>query len=96
MNYKITRQVTEEKELPVKPCIKCGKSDIKLWDCGYSSFNVCGINCNSCDRKLSRIGDYTEEQLVEYWNSVNGVLTDSQKLNILRKQIEELGKDPLV
>ena len=82
--------------LPLEKCLQCGKTDVTTFDCGYSSFNVCGVSCNGCDRKVSKTGDYTKRELIEYWNSLNGNLSDSQKLTILRKQLKDLGKPPLV
>ena len=33
----------------LKPCKKCGSRDIKLVDCGYSSFNPGGGVCQKCN-----------------------------------------------
>ena len=96
--YKIKKQVTVEKELEVKPCYQCGLTDVETFKSRgcFSSFNVCGVTCKNCKRKVSKMGDYSEEELIEYWNSVNGVLTDNQRLDILRKQLTDLGKEPIV
>ena len=32
----------------ILPCKKCGSTDIKLYDCGYSSFNCGGGKCQRC------------------------------------------------
>ena len=34
--------------LPLEKCLQCGKTDVTTFDCGYSSFNVCGVSCNGC------------------------------------------------
>lgn len=94
--YQVKKTTTKVIELEVKPCIKCGSTEVKTYDCGYSSFNCCGVECKNCDRKVPLSGDYSEEAMIAEWNKVNGSLTDQQKLEILRNQIEKLSREPLV
>ena len=82
--------------MTIEKCIQCGNQEIQFFDCGYSSFNVCGIKCKHCDRELQLMGTYTDEMLLEHWNSVNGDLTDSDRVEALRNQIKRLGKTPIV
>jgi len=53
-----------------KPCRKCDSKDIKIWDCGYSSFNVGGAKCNNCGHevKLSPCGCYPRDEIISAWN----------------------------
>ena len=78
--------------LKVKPCLSCGCTDVN----GYSAFDICEIHCKKCTRKISMNGNFTDEQMIEEWNKVNGKLTLKQKIEILRKQIKDLKKEPLV
>jgi hypothetical protein len=96
MKYQIKQKIEVIKEIEIKPCLFCGNSTFRVFDCGYTTFNVCGVECTTCKRTVSIIGDYSEEEVIERWNLVNGVLTDLQKLDILRKQIEQLGQKALV
>lgn len=97
MLYKITSSTLVKKvvELPIEPCFKCGGHEIKFHDCGYSSFNVCSMTCK-CGRKVKRMGDYTEQEMLEEWNKNNGKLSDARKLEILRAQLRYHGQEPEV
>lgn len=35
-----------------KPCRKCGSTDIKLWECGYTTFNPGGAECRGCGHEV--------------------------------------------
>lgn len=41
----------------LKPCWKCGSSDLNRGDCGYSSFNICWVKCNHCGYEVKGGGD---------------------------------------
>ncbi len=85
-------------------CIECGSTDIKIWDCGYSSFNVGGAKCNKCgnETELKCCGCFPEEEIIRSWNNANPTydvaikrLRDSMenhRLNIyaLKLQISDL------
>lgn len=53
------------------PCWKCGSTNIDIWDCGYSAFNVGGAKCNGCGHevKLDICGPYPREDIIAKWNS---------------------------
>lgn len=98
MGFKFTRTTTktETVELHVEKCIVCGEADVETRDCGYSSFNVCGVKCKKCGRSMSFNGDYTKEELIAKWNHRNGEMDDHRRVNLLREQLRELGKEPIV
>lgn len=50
--------------MKVEPCPKCGKKDLDIGDCGYSSFNVAWVQCKKCKLKHSVTGD----SAVKGWN----------------------------
>lgn len=71
LNYEETQQV--KKSVEVNPCIKCGSEDIRLYDCGYSSFNYGGGECQSCKNKHSTSVDWnvSKKDLAAIWNAGN-------------------------
>ena len=80
----------------IRPCLECGSTDIKIWDCGYSSFNVGGATCNSCGNKtkLSVCGCFPEGDIITQWNSHNPNLEEAiEKIHLstknLKKQIQK-------
>jgi hypothetical protein len=94
--YQIRENRVEVIELPVSPCIDCGGTEVKPFDCGYSAFNVCGAKCCRCGRTIKRMGDYSVRECIELWNSRNGEMTDSERLNILRDQLKAMNQTPEV
>ena len=56
--------------MKIKPCRKCGGTDLKIWDCGYSSFNVGGVKCNGCKHEVnvSPCGCDPKKELIRAWN----------------------------
>ena len=69
---------TIKRDIHVAPCIKCGSSDIRIYDCGYSSFNCGGGECRNCgnDVTVSHLGcDPTIDELASIWNSENDIAT---------------------
>lgn len=93
--YEFIETESRTVSLKVEPCIECGGTNIKPFDCGYTSFNVCGAKC-VCGRQVSRIGDYTKRECVELWNSVNGDMDDARRVKILREQLRSLNHKPEV
>ena len=57
--------------IKIKPCKKCGSTEIKLWDCNYSSFNLGGGTCKKCGREVkSEAGCLpSKNDLIKIWNS---------------------------
>lgn len=83
-----------KKSLNLEPCPKCKKGTLTPFDCGYSSFNVCGIKC-SCGYSMDRNGDWEVPELVKAWNTLHKPQkTERDRVVILRNQIKRLGKTP--
>lgn len=96
MEIEITESKKTVTKLTVNPCGKCGCDDISIWDCGYTTFNVCGATCKKCKREVKINGDVSKRSIVEKWNSCNGDLTDEEKIAVLQAQIRDMNKEPLV
>lgn len=57
------------KSIKIKPCKKCGGTNIKLWDCGYSSFNPGGGKCECGHEVQGEAGcNPTQTDLASIWN----------------------------
>ncbi len=57
-----------------RPCVKCGNKDIKIWDCGYSSFNVGGAKCKCGNKIRLDICDcFPREDIIKSWNNRNPI-----------------------
>lgn len=56
--------------MTLRACKKCGSTNIKLWNCGYSSFNPGGGECKDCGAQAK--GETgclpTQEHLAKIWN----------------------------
>jgi len=90
--------------MKIKPCKKCGSTDIQIWDCGYSSFNPGGGTCNKCGFKVEQMVGCmpSREELVDMWNR-GQKLDDTEKLKLeraktklLRRQLRDNGLEPAV
>lgn len=83
--------------MKLKPCKICGSKNIRLHDCGYSSFNCGGGTCeNGHYSGISTLGCFpTQDELAKVWNDGQKP-TAEEKLKAenkkLRKQIHELKK----
>lgn len=54
----------------LKPCLKCGENKLKLWDCGYSSFNVGGVKCECVYKKeWNTLSCFPEEDIIKLYNT---------------------------
>lgn len=51
--------------MKAKPCPKCKSEDVKIGDCGYSSFNVAWVRCKRCQLEVKVNGD----SAVDDWNA---------------------------
>ena len=71
-------------------CIKCGSKDIKIWDCGYSSFNVGGADCKKCGNKvkLDMCGCFPKNEIIDIWNKANPTL--KKAISNIESQIDKL------
>lgn len=78
-----------KKKIYVSPCVRCGGTDIKIHDCGYSSFNAGNIKCNSCGYEVVVPGGAdSEKEYIRYWNETRHRLRT--KREELQKEISEL------
>lgn len=81
------------RKFKLKPCKKCGSKNIKLWDCGYSSFNPGGGRCLDCKFEVEGEAGCSPSQddLVAIWN-LGQQLSETEKLKLdnkrLRKQLK--------
>jgi len=70
------------------PCPKCGSTNVKLHDCGYSAFNVASGDCLKCKFSLSLPAGTFENQdtLAKSWNKkVRAILKEEAKKSELQK-----------
>ena len=88
---KFTRRQTVEVEIHVAPCIKCGSEDVRIYNCGYSSFDVGGGKCGRCENSvMESVWNPTEEQLAAIWNKKN----DKNMVKAeIRKKIADLHRE---
>jgi hypothetical protein len=80
----------------IKPCKKCGSTEVKLWDCGYSSFNPGGGKCPCGHEVKGEAGcSPSQDDLAGIWNA-GQKLTEVEKLRVenkrLRAKVRALGK----
>ena len=76
MLIKETVQVV--REIHVAPCIDCDNSNITLFECGYSMFNVGGGICRNCGREVNGPVDSfgcNTDQMASVWNAQNDIST---------------------
>ena len=85
----ITEHTT--RELAYVPCLKCGSTDIKFFDLGYTQGNSGGGKCNSCGKEhTSRMHwDAKIDQWVAVWNAQN----DPEKLVAEQRKIIQEAQD---
>lgn len=76
-------------KITVLPCIKCGSSDVELWESGDNSFNSGGGRCLDCKHEVREMlfADPTNTLLAEVWNKYNNVRT---RLSVIEKEIRAL------
>ena len=55
--------------MKLKPCKICGSKNIKLWDCGYSSFSPGGGRCENGHEVSGEAAGATKEDLARIWNN---------------------------
>jgi hypothetical protein len=90
--------MSTEKKPRLKPCKKCGGKNISLWDCGYSSFNPGGGNCNDCGNEVTGESGCspTQTDLAAIWNK-GQTLTVEESLRAenkrLRAKVKALKED---
>lgn len=88
--------------MKIKPCKKCGSTEVKLHDCGYSSFNPGGGTCKCGFKVTETLGcDPDKEVLIEVWNRGQKLNTEEKlklerlKTRRLRRQIRATGLEPV-
>lgn len=81
----------------LKPCRKCGSANIKISDCGYSSFNVGTVKCKKCGHNivLSPCSCFPNNELIAAWNKDKPTTEEQLKdakatIRKLRKEITKL------
>ena len=75
--------------MKLKPCKKCGSTNITLWDCGYSSFNPGGGKCDKGHKVSGEAGcSPTTEVLASIWNK-GQELTSEEKLIEENRRLKE-------
>jgi uncharacterized protein (UPF0212 family) len=79
--------------MKINACIKCEGKDIKIRDCGYSSFNCGSAKCKKCgneikSQNLSCLSEEAKEELIKIWNKNNP--TKAQQIVLLEKEIPKL------
>jgi hypothetical protein len=84
------------KRIKIKPCIKCGNKDIKIYNCGYSTFNVSWGEC-SCGHKVEIKNcnwDITDNEIIKRWNKGNNptlLRKDyTDKISVLQSDLDKL------
>ena len=91
--------------MKIQPCKKCNSTDIKLYDCGYSSFNCGGGTCRNCGFivTVSTLRVFpTQRDLTVVWNDgqkptpTERLDVERKKTRKLRKQLREAGLDPVI
>ena len=78
--------------MSINPCVKCGSTDIHIYDQGYSSFNVGGGQCKGCGNKeySNNLGCFpTKEELTEIWNRGNPIYVPQDEVDKLTKIIKD-------
>lgn len=94
MEIEVKETVT--RKIKVYPCIKCGSENIKIYNCGYSSFNCAGGECKRCGHTVETNAnwDATESSLIRAWNKERLKIVDEiKRLKKLKNKMSKLTKD---
>lgn len=107
MEIEVKETVT--RKIKVYPRIKCGSENIKIYNCGYSSFNCAGGECKRCGHTVETNAnwDVTESSLIKAWNKENDpsvlierldkerlkIVDEIKRLKKLRNKMSKLTKD---
>jgi len=75
------------KKKKVNNCIKCGSDDIKVHDCGYSSFNCGSAKCRNCGNEKKVTYNEDINGVIDSWNKHSPIVKDY--IEILHKKIEK-------
>jgi len=78
------------KSKKINVCVKCGSNDIKISNCGYSSFNAGSGKCNKCgNKRIANNGSWSNDDwIIAEWNDSNP--TKEQEIDRLEFQIQTL------
>ncbi len=77
-----------------KPCRKCGSKNLKIWNCGYNTFNPGGIRCIDCGHevKVSDCDNWNPNPtLINAWNK--NKKSTLEQLQDAKKEIKQLRKE---
>lgn len=71
----------------IKACKKCGSTAVRLWDCGYSSFNPGGGKCQCGQEVMGEAGcSPTQDDLAKIWNA-GQKLNEVERLRVENKRL---------
>lgn len=76
----------------ILPCPLCDSMDVKLSDCGYTTYNPGKAICEDCGHKVMVMHVETEKDMIPIWNNHcrSRLLPDLNDLNVMRRVAMEL------
>lgn len=82
----------------LRPCPACHRTGTaRMWDNGYSSFNIGGVKCCKCgfEVEVSPCGCFPEDELAREWNTFKPpaamkLVMANRKIRKLQREIREL------
>lgn len=63
----------------INNCIKCGSDDIRVYDCGYSSFNCGSAKCRKCGNETKVSNNDGIDDVIDSWNKHSPIVEDHIK-----------------
>jgi hypothetical protein len=80
------------KKIKINPCKDCQSTDVKIYNCGYSTFNVGSATCQKCKKKIeARYGEWNDNNwIIAEWNNENP--TTKEEISQIKEEIKVLGK----
>jgi len=76
--------------MQVRSCVRCGSTNIEIYDCGYSSFNAGHACCRECSYLVNITNHNNEEDVIRKWNAERARLR--HRINDMGKEIEAIEK----
>ena len=97
MIAKSNRVIEETVELV--PCCHCGSENLDLFNCGYSSFNVAGVDCKDCGYQFRLNGadwNMPDTDIAKAWNVDNdldkNIASVEKHISQLQDRVRQLKK----